>query len=291
MRCLPAPVSVTFALLAAGCNSSAPEDSSAILGQQPPGMTPELFAPGLVSTDDLEALPAISPDMRDFYFIRQGSDTAPGYRIVSYREEEIVETEMEEIAGSGEVFISPDGKTMHLGNLYKEQSGEGWSDSISLGAPYDQIDIMRLTSSASGTYVFDERDEIGTIRYSRIVDGRREEPIAFPAQINSGTFTAHPFIAPDESYLIWDSEREDGYGGADLYISFRAKDGSWGPAINMGENINSAQDDIFGSVTSDGKYFIFSRINLTEQPEDSTANVYWVDAEALNRLKPADASG
>ena len=281
-----ASVIAMSALLAAGCNSSEPEDGSAVLGQKPPGMTPELFAPGLVSTVDLEALPAISPDMQDFYFIRQGSDTAPGYRIVSYRDEEIVETEMEEIAGSGEVFISPDGTTMHLGNLYKERTGEGWSESISLGAPYDQIDIMRLTSSASRTYVFDERDEIGTIRYSRMIDGQRGEPIAFPEQINSGAFTAHPFIAPDESYLIWDSERENGYGGADLYISFRAEDGSWGPAINMGENINSAHDDIFGSVTSDGRYFIFSRISLTEQPEDSTANIYWVDAKVIDRLRP-----
>jgi hypothetical protein len=174
-------------------------------------MTPELLAPGLVSTDALEALPAISPDMGDFYFIRQGSDTSPGYRVVSYRDGEIVETEMEETTGSGEVFISPDGTTMHFGNMYKERTSKGWSEPISLGAPYDQIDIMRLTASESGTYVFDERDEIGTIRYARLIDGQREEPIAFPEQINSGAFTAHPFIAPDESYLIWDSEREDGW--------------------------------------------------------------------------------
>ena len=281
-----APVLATLALFATGCEGDISTDNSSVLGLQPPGMTPELFAPGLVSTDALEALPAISPDMRDFYFIRQGSDTAPGYRVVSYRDGEISEMALEGIDGSGEVFISPDGTTMHFGNMYKERTSEGWSESISLGAPYDQIDIMRLTSSASGTYVFDERDEIGTIRYARLIDGQREEPVAFPEQINSGAFTAHPFIAPDESYLIWDSEREDGFGGADLYISFRSADGSWGSAINMGESINSAHDDIFGSVTSDGKYFIFNRINLGEEADDSTADIYWVSAQVIENLRP-----
>lgn len=99
-----------------------------------------------------------------------------------------------------------------------------------------------------------------------------------------------PCIAPDESYLIWDSERDDGYGGADLYISFRAEDGSWGPAINMGENINTAHDDIFGSVTSDGKYFIFSRINLGEEADDSTADIYWIDAKVIKDLRPKPLS-
>ena len=54
-----------------------------------------------------------------------------------------------------------------------------------------------------------------------------------------GEWKAHPFIAPDESYLIWDDEREGGYGDNDLYISFRQQDGSWGAAINLGDKINT----------------------------------------------------
>ena len=50
------------------------------------------------------------------------------------------------------------------------------------------------------------------------------------------TWTAHPFIAPDESYLIWDSEREGGFGESDLYISFRQDDGSWGLCHQYGRS-------------------------------------------------------
>ena len=46
---------------------------------------------------------------------------------------------------------------------------------------------------------------------------------------------------------------------SDLYISFRQKDGSWGPAINMGDKVNSDKWEAYASVTSDGKYILFNR--------------------------------
>ena len=108
-------------------------------------------------------------------------------------------------------------------------------------------------------------DEIGTIRYSRLVDGEHEEPIAFGKEINTGKWTGHPFIAPDESYIIWDSERAGGYGASDLYISFRQEDGSWGSAINMGADINTEYEDAYGSVTADGNYFFYHTVHLSTE--------------------------
>lgn len=178
-------------------------------------------------------------------------------------------------------FITPDGERMYVGNEYMERTSEGWSEKKSLGSPFNEIPIMRLTTSATGTYVFDEQEEIGTLRYSRIVDGVREAPQAFNDDINSGRWTAHPYITPDESYLIWDSERSEGYGSTDLYISFRQEDDSWGPAINMGEDINSPFEDGGGRLSPDGKYFFFDRINLDEL----VADIYWVDAEIIERLR------
>lgn len=59
----------------------------------------------------------------------------------------------------------------------------------------------------------------GLIRYSCWVDGKRRDPKPFDKQINTGKWTAHPFIAPDESYLIWDGEREGGFGFSDTYVT------------------------------------------------------------------------
>lgn len=252
-------------------------------GQKHPGTTPTLFAQGLVSTNDLEIEAAISSGMDEFYFARQIQGESPKSHLIQYIDGKWKESIVERL--SGEVFISPDNKTMYLGSKYKERTSLGWSEEKSLGASFEQFSIMRLTVSNSKTYVFDEREEQGKIRFSRVTDGKREDPIEFNKEINTGIYTSHPFIAPDESYLIWDSEREGGYGGSDLYISFRQEGGSWSPAINMGDKINTQDDDTYGSVTSDGKYFFFNRVQLGESFEESYADIYWVDAQVIMKLK------
>ncbi|WP_217491860.1 hypothetical protein [Aquimarina megaterium] len=183
----------------------------------------------------------------------------------------------------GEPSISPDGKIMYLGNKYKERTDSGWSAVKSLGSSFENIPIMRLTASSKGTYVFDERTRNGNgvLRYSRLIDGKREKPKALPKEINTGKWNAHPFIAPDESYIIWDGVRESGYGKADLYISYRQKDGSWGAAINLGDKINTEFEDAFGSVTPDGKYFFFYR-----GVSQGNLDIFWVDAQFIEDLRP-----
>lgn len=59
---------------------------------------------------------------------------------------------------------------------YRERTNSGWSEVKSLGAPFNDIRIMRLTVSSKGTYYFDEATEKTPIRYSRLVDGKREKP-------------------------------------------------------------------------------------------------------------------
>ena len=179
--------------------------------------------------------------------------------------------------------ISPDGKTMHLGKRYRVRTDDSWSELKSLGSPFEDIGIMRLTASLKGTYVFDEatRDGNGVIRYSRLIDGKRDEPRPFGKEINSGKWNAHPFIAPDESYIIWDGERDSGFGNSDIFISFRQRDGSWGAAINLGDKINTGAEEAGGYVTPDGKYLFFNR---HVSPEN--ADIYWVDAQIIETLRP-----
>ena len=183
----------------------------------------------------------------------------------------------------GEPVISYDGNTLFLGKKYKKRRGDNWSDTKVIGGYINDFAIMRLSASLNGTAYFDERtrDGRGGIRSSRLSNGEYEKPQLLNNAINSGRWTAHPFIAADESYLIFDSERPDGYGDSDLYISFKQKDGSWGNAINLGENINSEYEDAYGSVSPDGKVMFFYRY-LGEGKMD----IYWVDASFIKTLRP-----
>lgn len=257
-----------------------------LMGQAPPGKTAEVFAPGVISTDSWELEGVFAPGMEEFYFVtnRNGRERP---MIIGFRMEDNRWHKFMEVPRTGEPFITPDGQTMHLAKGYRTRTSNGWSEVESLGPMFDREDwgIMRLTASPEGTYVFDDYKSGDVIRQSRIVDGERQEPVELPEHINSGEWTAHPFIAHDESYLIWDSEREGGYGEADLYISFRQEDGSWGPAINMGPHVNSEKDDFWASVTPDGKYLMFDR-TVSGSGRDINVDIYWVDAGFIEDLRP-----
>ena len=285
--------STSIALLLTFCaisSASHAEDEIPVLegpylGQTPPGLTPEPFAPGIVTTNGWEVSGVFTPDMNEFYFIRDSKDKKTMEFVVFKNEnnqwhETIISKRV------GQPFISPDGKIMHLGRRYQERTKDGWSEIKSLGSPYSELPIMRLTASSKGTYVFDEaaEDGNGVIRYSRLVEGKREEPKPFPKEINTGKYNVHPFIAPDESYLIWDGQRDSEVRNADLFISFRRSDGSWGEAINMGPKINTYGGEAGASVTPDGKYLFFNR-NMTPGNYHNV-DIVWVDAQIIETLRP-----
>jgi Tol biopolymer transport system component len=251
------------------------------LGQKPPGLIPEVFAPGIVSSEHHEWGATFSPDMKELYFSRRnnqsGKDT---HFVLKYENNRWHESEVEPGVGGS---ISPDGKTMFFKNQYRERTDEGWSAFKSLGSAFEDFDIMRLTTSSKGTYVFDEYPKEGdfVLRYSRLINGKREAPKLLSKEINTGKQNVHPFIAPDESYILWDSTRDNGYGGSDIYVSFRQEDGSWGAAINLGDKINTNVSERGGYVTPDGKYFFFFAPD-----SKGKGDIFWVSAHVIETLRP-----
>ena len=260
------------------------------LGQKPPGETSEPFAPGIVNTPHRELGAFFSPDLQEFYLVRQGGKYKK-FSLVVFKNKNNQWRESYVMPRVGRPLITPDGNTMLLGDKYMEREANGWSGIKSLGPFFDNQEIMRLSATAKGMYVLDEiglPKGDGVLRYSRLVEGKREAPRAFAKTINTGMFNAHPFVAPDGSYIIWDGERDNGYGKGDLYISFRQADGSWGEAVNMGETINSPASEGGAFVTADGKYLFFSR-NMNpeswQKGEPYNTDIFWVDAGIIERLK------
>ena len=254
------------------------------MGQTPPGMVAEPFAPGIISKEGWELEGVFAPGMKEFYFTTMGGKyTKP--TVFGFRQEGAVWNKYIEFTRNGEVSFSPDGKRMHMAEGYRDRVGEGWSDRKTHGPMFEREDwgIMRLTSSTHGTFVFDDYKNGDVIRMSTLKNGKRQEPEEMGPVVNTGEWTAHPFIAPDDSYLIWDSERDGGFGDSDLYISFRQKDESWGPAINMGEAVNSDKWDAYASVTPDGKFILFNR---GIDAENDNVDIYWVDAKIIEALRP-----
>ncbi len=262
--------------------------SGPYLGQKPPGSKPQIFASGIVNTENHREIEGLfGGNMQTFYFIRRpGKDQNHGLRVIKYKNHQWVESVV--LDDASEPSISPDGKTIFLKTRYMERTESGWSAPKSLGAPFDKIDIMRLSASANGTYYFDTfTPELDTpLRYSRLVDGRYEEPKSLGPQFGVGTYNAHPYIAPDESFIVFDSRRENGYGSSDLYISFRAADGTWGPAINLGADINTDAAENYPSVSPDGQFLFFDRRVGERVNGEKQVDIYWVDTKIFETLRP-----
>lgn len=267
------------------------------LGQTPPGLTPEPFAQGVISTPGWEYSGVFSPDLTEFYYIKEVE------REGQLRQEFIVYQQQNDrwywsviSPRVGQPFVSPDGLTMHLGRRYKTRQGEDWSELKSLGEPFSNHRIMWLTSSANGTWVFDEakREGDGLLRISRIKNGVRLPPEPLDKTINTGQWNAHPFIAPDESYIIWDGQRESPVRNADLFISFKQSDGRWGDAIKFDDRINTRASENGARVTPDGKYLFFNRrVGEFEYTHPSgkvevigNTDIFWVDAGIIESMRP-----
>ncbi len=285
MKTICISIVLLFSMLAFSSNSYGQNEFPVLegpyLGQKPPGLIPEIFAPGIVSTEHHEWGPVFSPDMNEFYFSRRNNKSGKdSHFVLKFENNRWHESEVEPGVGAS---ISPDGKTMFFKNQYKERTDEGWSEFKSLGPAFEDIDIMRLTTSSKGTYVFDEYPKDGNfvLRYSRLINGKREAPKLLSKEINTGKQNVHPFIAPDESYILWDSTRDNGYGGSDIYVSFRQEDGSWGVAINLGDKVNTSTSQRGGYVMPDGKYLFFFAPASTGK-----GDVFWVDAQIIETLRP-----
>lgn len=69
------------------------------------------------------------------------------------------------------------------------------------------------------------------------------EPQNLGSNINTDFYESGPTLSPDKRALYFISNRPGGYGGRDLYVSYRLPNGKWGPAKNMGPEINSSGDE------------------------------------------------
>ncbi|MTI22251.1 DUF5050 domain-containing protein [Fulvivirga sp. RKSG066] len=247
------------------------------LGQKTPGLTPELFAPGFVSTQEhVESLFTFTPDMKEFYFNRVGGQ---------YKETTLFVTQYKNSNWSEPSVLSTDI------NKHEERFKPGLSELNNL-EQFKDLNFTGFTASAKGTYYFYFIDFAdggsGYMSYSRLINGQYEPLQRMNDDINSGTYKAHPFVAPDESYIMWDVEKA-GKNKPDIYISFRQPDGTWGPAIDMGPHINTDAYEQRPRVTPDGKYLFFWRGDEKVKEDGSTyweGNPYWLDARIIETLRP-----
>ena len=125
------------------------------------------------------------------------------------------------------------------------------------------------------------RHDYGIYR-AELINGEYAKPELLPRSINLPPFLNwSPFIAPDESYLLFSSNRNSGPDDwGDLYISRRQPDSSWTDPVSLGEPVNTEMQEVFPGLSPDGKYLFFCRYTPGRKND-----VYWVDAASIPALR------
>lgn len=88
------------------------------------------------------------------------------------------------------------------------------------------------------------------------------EPQNMGTAINTDFWESSPAISPDKQTLYFSSNRPGGYGGRDLYVSYRKSNGTWSAAVNMGAAINTAGDELAPYIHADNQTLYYTSDGL-----------------------------
>ena len=254
------------------------------LGQNPPGTTPVVFAPGIVSTGLYTRDIAISKDGTEIYFcISEAAATA--ILVTKLINNRWTEPAIAPFSGKGffdfEPHISPDGtKFFFLSNrppqgkeakpgwFYQKiwmmnRTDTGWSEPQIVEEPISSEDNEFFPSSTNeGTLYFTRSNKEGKamIYRSNLENNKykKSEIVNIPIPGNGILFNA--FVAPNEDYIITCAFNIDSTNiDQDYYISFKKSTCEWSQLIKFGPEINSPGDNANSAyVSPDGKYLFFS---------------------------------
>ncbi len=109
------------------------------------------------------------------------------------------------------------------------------------------------------------------------------EPFNLGSNINTEFWESSPSISPDKSALYFSSNRPGGYGGKDLYVSYRQKNGKWGPAQNMGADVNTAGDELAPFIHADNQTLYYTSNGL---PGYGDLDIYMLRKNGTGWNKP-----
>lgn len=134
----------------------------------------------------------------------------------------------------------------HLGNIINTDVSESYASITTSGHIY----FMKENENKQGN---------SDIYVSRLVNGIYKNPENIGAPVNTIDHReSNPFIAADESFLIYFSSDPKGLGEVDLYISFN-KNGTWTTPKNLGSPINSSMAEFCPFYHAKEKRLYFAR--------------------------------
>ena len=268
---------------------------ASLAGAQPPvsetpPLQPELFGPGVFSTGAWDFFVAFTPDGNTAY-VNRANGSFSHFTIIETRLVGRAWSTPRVANFSGkwsdaDPHLAADGsKLFFISNrplptdtgaaaltprddydiwfLTRGTTGE-WGPPQHVGAPINEAGVTEWSPSvaANGNLYFGSARKGGRggndLYVARWTGTSYEEPENLGDSINTRGGEIEPWIAPDESYLIFSgANRVDGIGGYDLFMARRVN-GIWERARPLPKGVNTPAYEYNQSVSPDGKWLYFS---------------------------------
>jgi len=293
-----------------------PKLTGPYLGQKIPGKIPEPFADSVFGSryERFHTMISFSPDGKEAYWQAREKKSLAN----DPKKEGIFMSKIEKGLWTPPVpasfsmvnknddapTFSPDGKRLYFLTTRSDEHGEingdeniwyadkvndTWTDPKPLPATINSMKLIHWGISVDSEYnlyfgvrpTMDLRDGYhGDIYCSKYTNGKYSQPEKLPATVNIPGYKFSPYISADGDFLLFThiGSKEDHYK---IMISFRENDGNWSKAKEINKVISMSNIDIINPyVSSDGKYFFFSRIINGRHPKPC-----WADASFIEELK------
>lgn len=268
------------------------------LGQKKPDSIPLLFAKSFISTENFVHSPTFSSDGNELYYTVE-SWRFHGGTIFVTKQKNGIWTQPKPVKIEGDYreidpILSADNNRLYYCTNRPIVEGDStrtnsdlwmlkrltntWSKPIYLGSNVNNAehhDWFPSFSNDETLYFSTGPNNSSNIVYSEMKDGHYQKPIDLGTMINSEYRDYDPVIAPDKAFIIFSSNRPNGYGSVDLYISFKDENNQWTKAKNMGELINTKNIEFAPRLSPDGNYLFFNR----------GASIYWVSTKTIETLR------
>lgn len=280
-------------------NTDFPKLTGPYLGQTPPENEPVIFAPGIVSTNaGNHSSAAFSPDGKEIYWsMRRNLRKIWFTKLVNgvWTEPEMLSFCKGDSYEYDNPFITADGKKLFFTSFrpgavsqkketiwYAERAASGWLDPEPVSAKVNETPLhWSISVSDSGTLYFQFQDAsgksaggIGDIYYSQLVNGEYKTPVSIGPAINTPVTETCPYIAPDESYIVFTRFDDTNVKNTGIFISYRDKSGQWLPAV-MAEGGTKEKGGLSPRISPDGKYLFY--VN---------GGMWWMPAGFIEDLRP-----
>ncbi len=123
---------------------------------------------------------------------------------------------------------------------------------------------------------------------TKLPDGSWGQTRNLGPKINSASDEEAPFMSLDNKSLYFASNGETSMGGFDIFVTFANESGVWSDPVNLGYPVNSTEDDLFYTETSDGR-----RGYITSKRADGKGekDIYEIENDYLSSLSGTTFKG